>query len=59
MTMHPRKLARSMAKSQLEKDGATGFNKQRYVNGVKTPSYFSRVWRKCAAQATNKKGAIK
>lgn len=54
--MHPRKLARSMARSQLEKDGATNVNKQRYVNGVKTPSYFSRVWRQCASQAINKKG---
>lgn len=57
--MHPRKLARSMARSQLEKDGATGVNKQRYVNGVKTPSYFSRVWRNYATKATVKKGARK
>ena len=60
MTMHPRSLARSMAKHQLEAEGATGINKRKPINGAKAPSYFSRYWKKFAIKATQiKKGGKK
>lgn len=52
VTFHPRKLARSMAKAQLEKSGITGFNKERTgMSGKKMPSIFARNWRDLAKTA--------
>ena len=44
-SMHPRKLARSMAKSQLNKEGATGYNKTGIIKGNRSPSFFSQNWK--------------
>lgn len=41
--MHPRKLARQVARAQLDKVGATGYNKKRADH-----SYFQRHWRDIA-----------
>lgn len=58
--MHPRKLARSMARSRLDASKATGYNKERIgTNGRKMPSLFARKWRELAqlpAKKTGKKG---
>ena len=52
VTLHPRKLARSMAKAQLDKNHVTGYNKERIgVDGKKMPSVFARNWRDLAQQA--------
>ena len=52
VTLHPRKLARSMAKAQLDKSKVTGYNKERIgVDGKKMPSVFARNWRYLAQQA--------
>ena len=51
----PRRLARKMAKAQLDRRGATGYNKNR-AGG----STFSRTWRQFAVEASqykNTKGA--
>lgn len=50
-TLHPRKLARSMAKAQLEQSGVTGYNRERTEpDGRKMPSIFARNWRDLAQQ---------
>lgn len=51
-TIHPRSLARKIAKAQLDKAGVTGYNKQNGVDlqGNKIPSKFARGWRKIAEQ---------
>ena len=55
-TIHPRKLARQMAKSQLDKAKVTGYNKEPIgPTGRKTPSLFSRKWRELAVQAIQPK----
>ena len=52
-SIHPRKLARQMAKSQLDKQKVTGYNKERIgLDGRKQPSMFSRNWRDLAQQAS-------
>ena len=52
VTLHPRKLARSMAKAQLEQSGVTGYNRERTgPDGRKMPSVFARNWRDLAKQA--------
>lgn len=52
VSIHPRKLARQMAKSQLDKAKITGYNKERIgPNGNKMPSAFARNWRDLAQQA--------
>ena len=52
VTLHPRKLARSMAKAQLEQSGVTGYNRERTgPNGRKMPSVFARNWRDLSRQA--------
>lgn len=52
VTIHPRKLARSMARAQLDKAKVAGYNKQRLdLYGRKTPSVFSVNWQKLAKQA--------
>lgn len=48
--MHPRRLARQVARAQLDKAGATGYNKKRVdcnLNAI-IPSYFQRYWRDIA-----------
>ena len=48
----PRKLARQMAKAQLDKSKVTGYNKERIgPGGRKMPSVFARNWRDLAQQA--------
>lgn len=52
VTIHPRKLARSMAKAQLDKSKVTGYNKENIgPDGRKMPSVFARNWRDLAQQA--------
>ncbi len=49
VTFHPRKMARSMAKAQLEQSGVTGYNRERTgPDGRKMPSVFARNWRDLA-----------
>ena len=49
--MHPRKLARSMARACLNKSKVTGYNKERIgANGRKMPSLFARTWQNLAKQ---------
>ena len=51
-SIHPRKLARQMAKSQLDKKKVTGYNKERIgLSGKMMPSLFARSWRDLALQA--------
>ena len=54
--MHPRKLARQVARAQLEKAGATGYNKKRVDHNLNAiiPSYFQRHWRDIARGMTEK-----
>ena len=52
--MHPRKLARRVARAQLDKAGATGYNKRRPFNGMVMPSYFQRNWRDIARGVVEK-----
>lgn len=54
--IHPRKLARQMARAQLEKEHVTGYNKEHVgMNGKKTPSVFARNWRDLSMQAAGMK----
>ena len=62
--LHPRRLARRMAKAELDRRGATGYNKPTVVMGAGRtgPSKFSVIWRKFALEASktnNSKGAKK
>ena len=51
-TIHPRRLARQMAKAQLDKSKVTGYNKENIgPDGRKMPSVFARNWRDLAQQA--------
>ena len=44
--IHPRRLARKMAKAQLDKAGLTGYNKEGIdINGKRTPSKFATNWK--------------
>ena len=53
----PRKLARAMARKQLEANKVTGYNKERIgANGRKQPSLFARQWRELAKQAAAPRG---
>lgn len=61
LSIHPRRLARKMAKAQLDRRGATGYNKHGKRAGGST---FSRTWRDFAVEASKftrskKKGAKK
>lgn len=69
LSIHPRRLARKMAKAQLDRRGATGYNKHG-VSTIGKPirrgiSTFSRTWRDFAVEASKftkpskKKGAKK
>lgn len=52
VTLHPRKLARSMSKAKLEQSGVTGYNRERTgPDGRKMPSIFARNWRDLAKTA--------
>ena len=52
VTLHPRKLARSMAKAKLEQSGVTGYNRESTgPDGRKMPSVFARNWRDLSRQA--------
>lgn len=60
LSIHPRRLARKMAKAQLDRRGATDYNDGKRAGG----SIFSRTWRDFAVEASKftlgkKKGAKK
>lgn len=54
--MHPRKLARRVARAQLDKAGATGYNKKRIDHNLSAviPSHFQRHWREIAKGVVEK-----
>ena len=56
LSIHPRRLARKMAKAQLDRRGATGYNKRgRSATGKlmhSAGSTFSRTWRDFAVEAS-------
>ena len=52
VTLHFRKLARSMAKEKLDQAKITGYNRERTgLDGKKMPSVFANNWRDLAQQA--------
>ena len=52
--IHPRKLARQMAKAQLDRQKVTGYNKERIgPTGQKMPSLFARNWKQLAQEAAS------
>ena len=53
--IHPRRLARQMARAQLDKAKVTGYNKEHHPKAGKIPSVFARNWKKIVAD-TIKKG---
>ena len=59
----PRRLARQVAKHQLDRSHITGYNKERTgITGSKMPSTFSSKWKEIvitAMKPRNKKGAKK
>ena len=68
ISIHPRRLARKMAKAQLDRRGATGYNKKGVLpNGkidLSAGSAFARGWKTFAVEASKftlgkKKGAKK
>ena len=63
LSIHPRRLARKMAKAQLDRSHITGYNKERTgITGRKNPSTFSQKWKEIvitAMKPRNKKGAKK
>lgn len=65
LSIHPRRLARKMARAQLDRRGATGYNKPRtLINGKVAPSVFAQHWKPFAVEASKftlgkKKGAKK
>lgn len=65
LSIHPRRLARKMAKAQLDRRGATGYNKPTtLLNGKVGPSVFAQHWKAFAVEASKftlgkKKGAKK
>lgn len=56
LSIHPRRLARKMAKAQLDRRGATGYNKRGVSATGKlmhsASSTFSRTWRDFAVEAS-------
>ena len=56
LSIHPRRLARKMAKAQLDRRGATGYNKRGVLSNGKIDlsagSAFSRGWRTFAVEAS-------
>ena len=63
LSIHPRRLARQVAKHQLDRSHITGYNKERTgITGSKMPSTFSSKWKEIvitAMKPRNKKGAKK
>ena len=63
--IHPRKLARQIARASLDREGVTGYNKEGFdFRGRRTPSLFSRMWREICIKSRitaprKKKGARK
>lgn len=54
ISVHPRSLARSMARAEFERQGVTGYNdKIPTAPGEKPVSRFSLSWRKMAAEAAS------
>ena len=52
ITITPRWLARRMAKTKLDSEGATGYNKKpKAPGGKKGESHFQRNWRELAVKA--------
>ncbi len=47
----PRKLARQMARAQMDKKGATGYNKEPVIMGTRASSHFARHWKELAVEA--------
>ena len=56
VSMHPRRLARKVAKAKLDRAGVTGYNKPTVVmNAGRTgPSKFSENWKKIAVRVVNR-----
>lgn len=56
ISLHPRRLARKMAKAQLDRRGATGYNKRGVLSNGKIDlsagSAFSRGWKAFAVEAS-------
>lgn len=63
ISIHPRRLARQMAKAQLDRSHITGYNKERTgIDGNKMPSTFASKWKEIvitAMKPRNKKGVRK
>ena len=63
LSIHPRRLARKMAKAQLDRSHITGYNKERTgIAGRKMSSTFASKWKEIvitAMKPRNKKGAKK
>lgn len=63
LSIHPRRLARQVAKHQLDRSHITGYNKERTgIGGNKMPSTFASKWKEIvitAMKPRNKKGAKK
>lgn len=56
LSIHPRRLARKMAKAQLDRRGATGYNKKGVLSNGKIDlsagSAFARGWKAFAVEAS-------
>lgn len=52
-TIHPRRLARQIARSKLDAAGVTGYNQKpgRDLEGRAMPSPFARGWKKIVTEA--------
>ena len=63
LSIHPRRLARQVAKHQLYRSHITGYNKERTgIGGNKMPSTFASKWKEIvitAMKPRNKKGVRK
>ena len=61
--IHPRRLARQVARHQLDRSHITGYNKERTgIGGNKMPSTFASKWKEIvitAMKPRNKKGVRK
>jgi hypothetical protein len=61
ITVHPRRLARQMARAEFDRAGVTGYNKPTMdaTGTMNGPSKFSCYWRKTAATVAGRKSARK
>lgn len=63
ISIHPRRLARKIAKAQLDRSHITGYNKDHTgIAGSKMPSPFASKWKEIvitAMKPRNKKGVRK